>query len=138
MDIPFARKVLEFVEIEHEDIVHKQRSFYWTPAMENAYTDAYGERSGYLNECKTAACIAGTACLLAPNVEFVIDGCDARVWMDGEQSNWLLTGQRLLGITSEMAESLFWNMNDRAAVEQLRTMITEAEAAELHATERKL
>lgn len=142
MDIPFSRKVLEFVEIEHEDIAHRQQTVHWTPELERIWVKDVGSASGYLADgCKTSACIAGTACLLASNVEIATvampralgHAFEPVVRMDGVKVNWFDAGKALLGISFDEAHALFYTLNNKDAIQMLRVMIAAAEKREADA-----
>ena len=135
MDIPFARKVLEFVEIEHDDTVHRQKTFYWSPAMEESWRFRYRLPSYYDQGCKTAACICGTAVMLSPNAEIAVEYTSAVVMFDGRMSCWTVAGKQLLGITDDQAQVLFYEMDDKKAIGILRDYIEQAEAEEVAGNE---
>src|SRR5690349_13089746 len=109
-DIAFVRKVLEFVENEHSDFKHEQGLFVMTPEIakhqlrrDGAVFMADGDEMGEFEarfgvDCKTAACIAGTACLLDPDVTIDHDGEPV---VDGKVVRWDDHAQKLLGLPDD-------------------------------------
>lgn len=139
-DIGFVRKVLEFVEQEHEDVKHDQGVFIMTPEIAkntNGDTKFYSARDEVLDfyetfgqNCGTAACIAGTACLLDPDTEVNDKG---EVYVNGQEMMWDTRAAELLGVNeraSLTAHDLFWEMDNKAAIEKLREHLARLEAEE--------
>lgn len=133
VDILFVRKVLEFVENEHSDFKHEQSTFFMTPELaetmmphgvifvdEKATTfpQAYGQN------CKTAACIAGTACMLDPDTTFTASGTPQ---VNGQDVVWDQRAAQLLGLDLATANSIFWEMDEQDAIDKLRDHLTHLE-----------
>lgn len=110
--IPFARKVLEYAQQEHDGYTFDM-SVFWTTSM-----------SG----CHTSACLAGTAVLLDPEVQ-IING-----WPRCRSKNNLREGiperaMELMGLNIHEAVALFYTSNTEALT-MLQKLIEEAEKKE--------
>lgn len=134
LDIPFTRKVLEFVENTHPDFVHEQAAFFMTPEIASR-TGLYLQgmdssltfREQFGADCKTAACIAGTACMLDPDTDFDKSGCPT---VGGESVNWSHRAADLMGLDRGDASELFWEMDEQVAIARLRGILADAEKKE--------
>jgi hypothetical protein len=117
LDIPFARKVLEFAQAEHTDFTHNQRCVFFTDV----------DDSGHV--CGTTACLAGIATMLAPNVEVIgwVGQQDFMFSVDGRQMGWMQAGAKLMGLSSLQASSLFTCLEDSQALRILEFYIKKAE-----------
>src|SRR6266404_2411434 len=102
--IPFARKVLEYAQEEHEGYTFDMGVF-WATSM-----------SG-MSGCNTSACLAGTAVLLDPEVQ-IVGG-----WPRGVQIPE--RAMQLLGLDIHEAVALFYT-TDTAALSMLQALIEEA------------
>jgi len=141
-DIAFVRKVLEFVENEHSDFAHEQGTFIMTPQLAEGFWGVTGDgdantflgnhhgpvgfRRRFGVDCKTAACIAGTACLLDPDTKVNREGMPE---VNGQQVDWSRHAAGLLGLTDGGAD-LFWEMNNTVAIEKLRNHLHNLEMAD--------
>lgn len=97
VDIPFARKVLEFAQTEHEDFTFDMGCWY-----------AVQTSSMLGPTCGTTACLAGTAVHLTPGAEIVhVNGQGRMIKIDGELYSWTRAGAKLLGLDFYTAASLF-------------------------------
>lgn len=134
LNLPLARKVLEFVEIEHEDFFHDQRIFFMTPSMWKQWGRLHrdSEFSGPINKCGTTACLAGTACMLDPDTEVGIDS-EGLYTLNGKSGvNWAEHAAGLLGLDDT---HLFFVYDNKVAIQILRGYIRKAEAEESMVTE---
>lgn len=123
LDIPFARKVLDYVQ-NHPDEFEMNH---------------FGERG---SACGTSACIAGWAMELHPESKpvwtkvdsWIKDEHDLHVLggaeIDGEFYNEETAGRMLLGLTPDQSENLFYTGDNAAAIELLEGYITDAEKEE--------
>lgn len=145
-DIAFVRKVLEFVEQDHIDTKHEQGVFVMTPEIAvKQYGDMSFNQDGqcrlwlanqegpmtwtqaFGQDCQTAACIAGTACLLDPDTEIDAMGDPS---VDGHRVVWDIRARELLGLDIVDANAMFWEMDNDKAISLLRDHLVELEAQE--------
>jgi hypothetical protein len=127
LDVPFARKVLEFARQEHDDFKFDMRIWWDTTAH---WVDDQG-----VNRCGTAACLAGTAVHLHPDVTInSTDGITTSFTYQGrEWGNVSLLAKELLGLPEDECDQdgdphLFYTSNSEALLE-LENMITKANDA---------
>lgn len=122
LDIPMARKVLEFLQIEHEDFKHDQGPYY-SKSMD-----------GF---CGTSACVAGTAVMLCPEAEIVSllkeSEEDFEVDLRGVRTGWREAGRDILGLTDKQSDSLFYCAYEDLALERLGHWIEIAEQEQAEA-----
>lgn len=133
LNIPLARKVLEFVETEHEGFQHNQRIFFMTPGMWElwglAHPSAITGEDRSVDRCGTTACIAGTACMLDPDTEVGISS-DGVYIVNGKMAHWDRHAAKLLGLDDRQRADLFFTFNESVAIRMLRGYIETAEAKE--------
>lgn len=65
------------------------------------------------NFCKTTMCMAGAATYLMTNRDTFIDCIDGN-------AQWTQVGGKVLGLTTDQADCLFYTMNERAALDMLK------------------
>lgn len=95
---------------------------------------AYGYRDPSDPECGTVACLAGwTVLLFSPvgDVTWDPDGYLHGVLIPGtvRRGDPSIAAQRLLGLTSVEAITLFWDMDEDRAIGRLQQLIDDARAA---------
>lgn len=127
LDIPFARKVLDYARQEHDDFNFDMSHWY----MRASWIGTGGQR-----HCGTAACLAGTAVFLHPEVAGQIRHDNLPMFSyQGKIRHPSYLGQELLGLTDEDyldedGSPLIFYMDNRQALDTLERYITEAEARE--------
>jgi hypothetical protein len=117
LDIPFARKVLDFAKLPPPGFIHDQNVVLRE------------------NECGTSCCIAGICTLLSPDCVALGDyhpvtgeRLSQSMWVVNDQvMNWQQTATALLGLSIPKASALFVSDNENA-LELLESYIAEAEA----------
>lgn len=121
--VPFARKVLEYAEQEHEDYKFDMGTF-WNPIYRNP--------SGVWQEqlvCGTQACLAGTAVFLDSEVSIKL-GFPYRGGFELDDEEIEERGRELLGLSGVEKSQLFYVDGNEVALSMLRRWIEEAEARE--------
>jgi len=134
MDIPFARKTLEYIEAHRSDGVFDMG--HWARKIP-AKRDTQGRFTSQDEDfCNTAACIAGHAVLLDPQfkkLEWLRDFngtfANRAILQDGTAVDIEDHGRELLGISTRVSNSLFF-LEDDEAVEALRQLIERVDAGE--------
>ena len=134
MDIPFARKTLEFIELHREDGAFNMS--HWArrnPPKRDAQGRFTAEDGDF---CRTSACIAGQAVLLDPQfkkLEWVTDRrgqfADNTILQDGTSVDIETRGRQLLGLSENITNSLFY-IDDEEAVDALRMLIERVDAGQ--------
>lgn len=127
LDIPFARKVLEYAQKEHDDFKFRMAGWIDTNAH---WLDESGQ-----SRCGTAACLAGTAAWIHPDVTPPTDPWGEYFTYQGSARHVSGLGKELLGLTEgkyldDDGDPEVFYMNDEEALETLGRYITEAEAEE--------
>lgn len=131
MDIPFARKVLEFAEQNHDDFRYNQSIWYnpnYTTYSGEIAIDTSGEQTAMLQStwCGTSACLAGIACILSPEATINPERMTVTV-NNGQPTRFDQAAKELIGLTEDQAFSIFHVCNEDLALQRLRDAITEAE-----------
>ncbi len=120
MHVNFSQQVLDFAQKHQEPksrFRHDQDFFYAE------------------NECGTAACLAGIACMLSSDVEIrnvTVDDEDSgyegfEPFVNGKQAEWDDEAQRLMGLTPGQANDLFYTFDNEEAIALLQEYIEDAE-----------
>lgn len=118
--VPFARKVLEFAEQEHEDYQFDMGTFW------GSFWDTINSQR---QKCGTAACLAGTAVFMDPEVSVK----DGEPYLAGEQldeDGIEIRGRELMGLSVIESCDLFYIGSNGRALAELRRLIEEAEKRE--------
>lgn len=125
LDIPLARKVLEYARAEHEDFKFHMGT--WFDPI-SKWVDSTG-----VSRCGTAACLAGAACYLHPEVTVL--GWN-NFQYQGKNYSAMRLGEILLGLQDFPHDvngdpEIFFGSNEEA-LRSLQDYIEAAEAQEAH------
>jgi hypothetical protein len=147
MNITLAKQVVAFARQSHtkkalRKFAHDQTNWYqvFTPVLYSDGTsgdmpgiDALGVGmigpKDYLKEgvCRTSACLAGIAVILSPDAKIVVKNGYHYPVIAGHKYDWPAAGRKLLDLTPNQTE-LFWNTDDKEAINELAKLIKKTEA----------